>query len=163
MYAVATSGGKDSTLALHRALRQGLRVTRVLHLYGTEYARVRFHGYRPEMIASQAKALGIEAMIEPTRPHEFDEDFALALGKVKRAGLRGVVFGNISLEDVRDFYRQRVEATGLEYRDMLWQETSVRPSGWNTPSSAHRSTSLQGWNLSRNPIKLSSERRPTGA
>jgi uncharacterized protein (TIGR00290 family) len=94
----------------------------VLHLYGSEYGRVRFHGYRPQMVAAQAEAMGMQSIVECTRADEFDEDFALALGKVREAGLEGVIFGNLWLADVQAFYRERVEAAGLSYVDVLWGE-----------------------------------------
>jgi uncharacterized protein (TIGR00290 family) len=72
------------------------------------------------MIAAQAEALGLEAIIEPTRAGEFDEDFSLALAKAKEAGLGGIVFGNVWLQDVGDYYRRLVEAAGLEHLEMLW-------------------------------------------
>lgn len=125
MYAVASSGGKESTLALYKAQQQELHVTHLFHLYGAESGRVRFHGYHPTVLAAQAELLELEAIIESTRGDEFDEDFARALGKAKGAGLRGVIFGNLCLEDVRDYYRQHVESAGLEYRDMLWQRDPV--------------------------------------
>lgn len=122
MYAVASSGGKDSTLALYRAQQQGLHVTHLFHAYGVEHGRVRFHGYRPEMVAAQAQALGLKAVIEPTRGEQFDEDFTLALARAKEAGLRGIVFGNLWLQDVSDYYRRLVEGAGLEHVEILWQQ-----------------------------------------
>jgi uncharacterized protein (TIGR00290 family) len=120
MYAIATSGGKDSTLALCEAQRKGLSVTHLFHVYGVEYGRVRFHGYKPEMLAAQAAALGLEAIIEPTRSAEFDQDFTAALLKAKGAGLRGVIFGNLWLQDVSDYYRRLVKGAGLEHVEMLF-------------------------------------------
>lgn len=125
MYAVATSGGKDSTLALHRAQQQGLAVTHLFHVYGVEYGRVRFHGYRPDMIFAQAEALGLDAIVEPTRGDQFDEDFARALARVQEAGLQGIVFGNLHLQDVSDYYRRLVEGAGLEHLEMLWGEDAA--------------------------------------
>lgn len=122
MYAVSTSGGKDSTLALYRAQRRGLSVTHLFHVYGTEYGRVRFHGYRPDVLSAQANALGLAAIIEPTRAECFDEDFAAALEKAKAAGIRGLVFGNIHLQDVSDYYRRLVERAGLEHVEAIWNE-----------------------------------------
>ena len=43
-YAVSFSGGKDSMLALDRALRSGLRVARLLTLHDEASERVHFHG-----------------------------------------------------------------------------------------------------------------------
>jgi len=123
MYALASSGGKDSTLALHMARRRGIPVTHMFHLYGSEHGRVRFHGYRPELVAAQARAMGLVPIIEPTRGGElFEEDFRAALTRAKQAGLRGLVFGDIWLEEVRRYYQERVEAAGLEHLEMLWQQ-----------------------------------------
>jgi uncharacterized protein (TIGR00290 family) len=120
MYAISSSGGKDSTLALYRAQQEGLPVTHMLSVYGMEHGRVRFHGYRPDVLAAQADALGLGPLIEPTGADSFEADLARSLGRVKELGLKGVLFGNLWLEEVRDWYRPRVEAAGLEYRDMLW-------------------------------------------
>jgi len=119
-YAISSSGGKDSTLALYRARQEGLRVTHMFSVYGAEHGRVRFHGYRPDVLAAQAEALGLQPLIEPTGADSFDEDFAHALAKAAALGLKGVIFGNLWLADVQEWYRLRVEAAGLEYRDMLW-------------------------------------------
>jgi uncharacterized protein (TIGR00290 family) len=120
MYAISSSGGKDSTLALYRAQQLRLPVTHMLSVYGMEHQRVRFHGYRPDVLAAQAEALGLEPIIEPTGADTFEADLARALVRARELGVKGVLFGNLWLEEVRDWYRPRVEAAGLEYRDMLW-------------------------------------------
>ncbi len=124
MYAIASSGGKDSTLALYRARQNGFAVTHLFHVYSADTARGRFHGYKPDIVAEQARLLGLESIIVPTRSPEFDNDFKIALETVKRAGLKGVIFGNIFLEDVREFYKTRVKSVGLEYHDSLWGEST---------------------------------------
>ena len=121
MYAAASSGGKDSTLALHEALRQGFAVTHILHVHSTETSRVRFHGYKPELVAMQAECMGLQIIVEPTRAEQFDQDFEAALRKVTDTGLKGLIFGNLFLEDVREFYQTRVERAGLDYHDVLWK------------------------------------------
>jgi len=123
MYAIASSGGKDSTFALYRAQKNSFRITHLFHIYNPETSRVRFHGYSPSLIAEQARSMGLKSIIMPTRTEEFDEDFKLALEKVKQLGLKGIVFGNISLLDVREFYETRVNAVGLEYYDVLWGQS----------------------------------------
>jgi uncharacterized protein (TIGR00290 family) len=120
MYAVATSGGKDSTLALHEAHRRGLPVSHLFHVYGVEYGRTRFHGYRPSVLAAQADALGLQPLIHPTRGDCFEQDFAEALRRAAAGGVRGLLFGNLHLRDVSDYYRRLVEGAGLEHREMLW-------------------------------------------
>lgn len=122
MYAIASSGGKDSTLALYRAQQSGFAVTHLFHIYNTDTTRVRFHGYKHDIVEEQARLMGLEGIMMPTRSQEFDSDFEIALEAVKDKGLRGIIFGNIFLSDVREFYETRVRAIGLEYYDMLWGE-----------------------------------------
>ncbi len=124
MYAIASSGGKDSTLALYRAQQSGFAVTHLFHIYNNDTSRVRFHGYKPNIVEEQARLLGLESIIMPTRSQEFDNDFRAALERVKQEGLRGIIFGNIFLEDVREFYETRIKSVGLEYYDFLWGQST---------------------------------------
>lgn len=124
MYAVASSGGKDSTLALYRAQQSGFAVTHLFHIYNNDTTRVRFHGYKPNIVEEQARLIGLESIIMPTRSQEFDNDFKTALEMVKHVGLRGIIFGNIFLTDVRDFYETRVRSVGLEYHNILWGQST---------------------------------------
>jgi len=60
------SGGKDSALALDRAVRRGLEVTRLLSFYDSTSRRVRFHATRVEMLEAQAASVGIGLRAIPT-------------------------------------------------------------------------------------------------
>ncbi len=124
MYAIASSGGKDSTLALYRAQQTGFAVTHLFHIYNNDTSRVRFHGYKPNIVEEQARSIGLESIIIPTRSQEFDNDFKTALETVKHRGLRGIIFGDIFLADVREFYETRVRSVGLEYYDILWGQST---------------------------------------
>lgn len=162
-YALAWSGGKDSTLALHRARLRGLEVTHLLNVYEGSSRRVRFHGVRRELIAAQAEALGLELVQEATWPAEgdaademadegadeesqsgsrpdsvtddpeidregcdFETAFLQGLERLRDAGVRGIVFGNIHLEDIREWYEERVTGRGLEHVEPLWRGNPAR-------------------------------------
>ncbi|HKK28004.1 MAG TPA: diphthine--ammonia ligase [Gemmatimonadota bacterium] len=118
--AVAWSGGKDSTLALHRARREGWRVTHLLTVYDGESERVAYHGVPPDLIAAQADALGLEAVLQAAEPDHFEEALRRGLGRLREAGVDAVVFGNIHLEDVRAWYEERVRDEGFEHVEPLW-------------------------------------------
>jgi uncharacterized protein (TIGR00290 family) len=124
MYAIASSGGKDSTLASYIAQQGGFAVTHLFHIYNADTSRVRFHGYRPALVEEQAELMGLKSIIMATKSQEFDNDFKTALETVKREGLRGIIFGNIFLKDVREFYETRVKSVGLEYYDPLWEQST---------------------------------------
>ncbi|MBW2989079.1 diphthine--ammonia ligase [Candidatus Woesearchaeota archaeon] len=122
MYALASSGGKDSTLALYHAMQEGFKITHLFHIYNPDTSRVRFHGYRPDMVERQAELMGLVPVMMPTRSGMFDSDFMEALEEVKGTGLKGIVFGNIFLEEIRQFYELRVRKVNLEYHDILWKK-----------------------------------------
>jgi uncharacterized protein (TIGR00290 family) len=119
-FAVSWSGGKDSTLALDRAVRQGLDVRWLLNLYDGQSGRVRFHGVRSVLIGLQADRLGLELIQKATAPADFEPVFLDALDALARAGASGIIFGNIHLADVRGWYEERTTAAGLRHLEPLW-------------------------------------------
>jgi uncharacterized protein (TIGR00290 family) len=124
-YAVMSSGGKDGTLALDRALRQGLDVRILANIYEGSTGRVRFHGVRQEMIARQAAAMGLELITAHTTPAAFEPVFLELLQNLRSRGCEGVVFGNIHLADVRAWYEERVRAAGLRHIEPLWGDPPI--------------------------------------
>jgi uncharacterized protein (TIGR00290 family) len=124
-YALMSSGGKDGTLAFDRASRSGLNVRYLANIYEGSTGRVRFHGVRQEMIALQARALGLELVSAHTSPEPFEPVFLQTLKELKDKGCDGVVFGNIHLADVRAWYEERVLAAGLDHVEPLWGDPPI--------------------------------------
>ena len=116
------SGGKDSALALDRARRSGHNVSRLISFYDSGTRRVRFHATRVEMLEAQAAAIGIELRAIPTSWQEMEERLGRELASLHQEGFAGVVFGDIHLDDVRDWYETRVVAASLEHVEPIWGE-----------------------------------------
>jgi diphthine-ammonia ligase len=125
-YALFWSGGKDSTLALHRARAAGLEVRYLVNLYEGTSGRVRFHGVRAELIRAQAASLGITLIQRHTHPDPFEPVFEQVLDELGSRGVEGVLFGNIHLADVRAWYEARTTRRGLVHRELLWGEPPGR-------------------------------------
>src|SRR3972149_2694468 len=100
-YALMSSGGKDSTLALARARRTGLDVRFLANIYDGSGGRVRFHGVRHELIEAQAASLRLECVQASAQPEGVEDVFLRVLDDLKARGCQGMVFGNIHLEAVR--------------------------------------------------------------
>lgn len=124
-YALMSSGGKDCTLALDRARREGLEVTALAGVYEGSTGRVRFHGTRHELIRAQAAALDLDPILRHTHPADFETVFLGLLEQLVDRGFDGVVFGNIHLADVRQWYEERVVDAGLAHVEPLWGEPSI--------------------------------------
>jgi len=102
---VSWSGGKDSCFACYRALAQGYEVSYLVNFISRELKRVSFHGTRAHLISRQAQATEI-----PLRQYTVPPDMALyeqrfkkAVSALKRSGVEGMVFGDIYLQEHRDW------------------------------------------------------------
>ena len=125
-YALSFSGGKDSMLALDRAVRAGRQVRFLVTMYDAESERVRFHGVPITLIQAQANALGIPLLRYPTRPETFEAVFLQSLVDLRERGITGIIFGNIHLADVRAWYEERTAAAGLTHLEPLWGEAPAQ-------------------------------------
>jgi uncharacterized protein (TIGR00290 family) len=121
-YALMWSGGKDSALALDRARKSGINVTRLISFYDSATGRVRFHATRVEMLEAQAAAIGIDLQAIPTSWSGMEANLSRELSSLRAEGFTGVVFGDIHLADVRDWYETRVTTAGLEHVEPVWGE-----------------------------------------
>ncbi len=120
--ALSFSGGKDSILALDRALRAGLQVEYLLTMYDEASQRVRFHNVPLALIQAQADALGIPLRAYPNAPQHFEAVFLQALSDLKQHNIDTILFGNIHLTDVRVWYEDRTTAAGFVHREPIWGE-----------------------------------------
>lgn len=126
LWALATGAGKDATLAFHRARAQGREVSYALNVYEGTTERVRFHGARRELVEDHGRALGLQVLMDHTHPREYEAVFEGLLDALRERGVDGVIFGNIHLREIREWYRERTTAAGLLHREPLWGEEPGR-------------------------------------
>lgn len=129
---LAWSGGKDCLLALQRLLADPRwHVVGLLTTVNRSYQRVAMHGVRQEVLAAQTAALGlplVEVALDWPGSNEAYEQAhaeALALAQRRWPGLRHCAFGDLFLQDVRDY---RVRQLGREnWRAVfpLWGEDTA--------------------------------------
>jgi diphthamide synthase (EF-2-diphthine--ammonia ligase) len=115
---VSWSSGKDCAWALH-ALRQqgGWDITGLLTTFNDAVDRVAMHAVRRSLVEAQAKATMLPLWSVPLPyPCSNDEYAARMRVVVDRAvadGVTHVAFGDLFLEDVRDYRIRMLEGTGL--------------------------------------------------
>ncbi len=120
IYAICFSGGKDSMLALDRAIRNDLSVKYLVNIYDTGTERVRFHGFKKELLKKQTDALGLELVQAGSTGENFEQVFMDGLKTLKRKGVNGVIFGDIHLQDVKSWFEERTTGMGFEHVEPLW-------------------------------------------
>jgi uncharacterized protein (TIGR00290 family) len=126
MYLASWSGGKDSTLAVARAIENGIKVTGIANFISDDYKRVRFHGTKAEMIGHQATLAGFELFQRETSATGYEEDFKAAVRERVSEGFTGMVFGDIYLDEHRQWVERVCAEVGIEPIEPLWGEPTVK-------------------------------------
>jgi uncharacterized protein (TIGR00290 family) len=118
------SSGKDSAWALHVLRQQGVNVGGLLTSLNETVRRVSMHGVREEILHAQARAAGLPLSTIPLPwPCTNDIYEARLRQAVERAvaeGFTHVAFGDLFLEDVRQYREERLRGTGLIPLFPLW-------------------------------------------
>ncbi len=122
---VAWSSGKDSLWALHCIRRSAeIEVAGLLTTVTESYGRVSMHGVREVLLHAQAAALGLplHTVLIPTPCSEeaYDVLMGRTLAQARGLGVTKVVFGDVSLADVRAHRETRMAEVDMEAVFPLW-------------------------------------------
>lgn len=120
-FALSYSGGKDSVLALKKALDLGHEPAALLTTFDEAKGNSHFHRIPRELLVQAAAALNIPLRLIITEGERYTADFELALTRLKQEGVSMVVFGDIDIDEHRSWCTRRCENTGLEAFFPLWQ------------------------------------------
>ena len=121
-FVASYSGGKDSVLALHRAVKQGHEPIFLLTTYNVEREGSFFHAIPEKILEAVSKSLNIPLLLVRTSGTDYQERFEEALLKAKVQGAQACVFGDIDIEEHRQWPSERCANTGLEPLFPLWGE-----------------------------------------
>jgi diphthine-ammonia ligase len=119
-YIASWSGGKESCLALYEALGQGYKISRLVNLVSEESRRVSFHGTEPGLIQLQSQAIGIPLLQKMTVWGKYEQDFKNAVRSLIPDGIEGMVFGDIYLQEHKDWVEGVCAELGIEAIEPLW-------------------------------------------
>jgi uncharacterized protein (TIGR00290 family) len=116
------SGGKDSMLALHRALDAGHRVEALLAMFDESGERSRSHALPPALMQAQAEALDIPLVMRQASWSDYESVFTDQLRAFAAQGIQQGVFGDIDLQAHRDWEEKVCAAAGLRAVLPLWEQ-----------------------------------------
>jgi len=120
MYLSSWSGGKDSCLALYRALKSGINVSRLVNFISDDHRRVRFHGVEAALIEEQSRLIGIPLYQKETGSTNYEECFKSAVESLKP--IKGMVFGDIYLDEHREWVERVCRELQIDVVEPLWEE-----------------------------------------
>lgn len=116
------SGGKDSMLALHRALAAGWRIEALLAMFDEAGERSRSHAIPPQLMRAQAEALGVPLVIGRAGWMNYEAVFTAQLRLFAAQGITHGLFGDIDLQPHRDWEEKVCAAAGMQAELPLWHE-----------------------------------------
>jgi len=125
-YIISWSGGKDSCLACYEAIQQGYLVSYLVNFISKEYQRVSFHGTEARLIQLQSEALGIPLLQQETSWDDYEPAFKQAVSSLIPQGIEGMVFGDIYLEEHKQWVERVCGELGIKALEPLWEWTTEK-------------------------------------
>ena len=126
------SSGKDSARALHVMRGQpDLDVVGLVTTFNEAFDRVAMHAVRRELVAAQAAAAGLP-LVSVMLPYPcsnaiYEERMKAAVAEAEAAGVTHMAFGDLFLEDIREYRVRLLEGTGVEPIFPIWTTAQDTP------------------------------------
>lgn len=120
------SGGKDSCLATFKAVKSGYEVAWLLTFFSQEFRRSLSHGIEMKLMSEQARAVGLPSVqrIVPRGMEEYEQEFISAVQELKAKGAEAMVFGDIALEEHKEWIEQKCGSLRIKPVEPLWGRKS---------------------------------------
>jgi len=129
---VSWSSGKDSAWALHTLRGDGVDVVGLLTTLNEDSGRVSMQGVRRELLRAQADMVGLPVwevpLPSPCPNDEYERRMSTAIERAVEEGITHIAFGDMFLEDVRQYREDKMAATGIRPLFPNWcgeNETAV--------------------------------------
>jgi uncharacterized protein (TIGR00290 family) len=128
---VSWSSGKDAAYAMAVVRAQAeLEIVGLLTTVTETYGRVSMHGVRESVLDAQARSAGLPlykvGIPFPCPNAVYERAMGEAIGRLRAAGVRKVVFGDLFLEDVRAYREEKLRGSGLDPVFPLWGRPTDR-------------------------------------
>lgn len=117
---VSWSGGKDCCLACYQAIAGGLRIRYLANMLTEDGTCSRTHGLSAEVIQLQSQAIGIPLVQRKATWDTFEAEFKKMLRSFKRKGIDEGVFGDIDLDEHREWIERVCRAVDITPHLPLW-------------------------------------------
>ena len=120
------SSGKDSVWALHLLRQQPeIEVAALLTSFNSAADRVAMHAVRRVLVDTQALRTGIPQwsvdLPWPCSNAQYEERMRGVCQRALAEGITAIAFGDLFLQDIRDYRERQLQGTGLEPLFPVWE------------------------------------------
>ncbi|MBD8083706.1 Dph6-related ATP pyrophosphatase [Chryseobacterium caseinilyticum] len=124
------SSGKDSALALYKILKEDhFEVTSLLTSINKDFQRISMHGVHVSLLEKQAESLNLDLikMEIPKEPSmkEYQDIMLKTMKGIRSQGVTHSVFGDIFLEDLKQYREKQLDTIGMNAVFPLWQQNTT--------------------------------------
>jgi len=124
------SGGKDSSLALYHCLQNpDLDIKYLVTTINDAANRISMHGVRVELLEKQAESIGIPLyqvrLPEMPGMKEYDAIMKRTMERFSAEGITHAIFGDIFLEDLKNYRDARLAEAGMTGIYPLWKRDTT--------------------------------------
>lgn len=124
-FVASYSCGKDSALALYRAIQSGLEPISLITTYNIDKNHSWFHAVPKPLLVQISKSLKINIKLIKTNGEEYLKNFEAELSKFKKDGAQICIFGDIDIEEHIQWCTDRCEKVGVEPFFPLYKESRL--------------------------------------
>lgn len=122
---ISWSSGKDSSWMLHQLQSDDeVEIVGLVTSFNEQADRVAMHAVRRELVEAQAKATGLPLfpilLPWPCSNEEYESRMRAFIDTAKSIGVVQMAFGDLYLEDIRDYRIRQLEGTGIEPMFPIW-------------------------------------------
>ncbi|MEE9251891.1 MAG: diphthine--ammonia ligase [Thermodesulfobacteriota bacterium] len=118
------SGGKDSCMSLYELRRSGYSDVTLITTITEGYDRISIHGVRRELLEMQADSLGLRLssvyIPKDSTNEQYESCLKETLAEHREEGIDKVAFGDIFLEDLRQYRVKVLKDLGMKAIFPIW-------------------------------------------
>lgn len=120
---VSWSGGKETSLSCYKIMQnQDVKVAYLLNMISEDGKYSRSHGIGSDLLRAQAEAIGIPIFQRKATWKTYEEEFKRAISDLEKDGIEAGVFGDIDLQEHRDWVERACKDMGIKPILPLWKE-----------------------------------------
>lgn len=126
---VSWSSGKDSAWSLHVANQEAkFEIVGLLTTVNETHERVAMHAVRNDLLRQQAQSVGLPlwevGLPYPCSNEIYEERMKAAVARAVSDGITHMIFGDLFLEDIRDYRIEKLRGSGIEPVFPLWKRNT---------------------------------------
>ena len=105
---------------MYQATENGYEICHLVNFISKQYKRVSFHGTEDRIIQLQSQAIGVPLLQKETSGHDYEQRFKEAVRSLVSSRTRGMVFGDIYLEEHKGWVERVCGDLGIKAIEPLW-------------------------------------------